>query len=142
MKKEITTSAKENGPEGPFPTQNNNMLRGVNDFAEGEEDDNGGNPRGEWDCHQNHEDRPSDHVCNTDQDSPCELEWADLYDRHTASEVECYLSHRKVGGEYRGATGPEDCGVAKLATKWSPRGNTEARKTVLSRTLNRLRVGI
>ena len=55
--------------------------------------------------------RPLTQACNTEQYSPCELEWADLEDRHTDSEDGRYLTHCDVGRECRDSTRPPNCDV-------------------------------
>ena len=62
-------------------------LGSVNNCADREENDNGGNACGGWGYHQYQVGRHLAQICNTDQDSPIEIEWADLDDWHTDSEI-------------------------------------------------------
>ena len=65
----------------------------------------------EWDFRQYKEDHHLTHVCKAGQNSPSELEWADLEDRDTDSEVGRHLTNRDVGNEYLDATRREKCDV-------------------------------
>ena len=76
-------------------------------------------------------------MCNTDQDAPSGVEWADLEGLHTDSEVEFYLSHRNVGNEYRGATTPGDCDVFGAFAEMYVSGHYKTRRVSLPRDLGR-----
>ena len=68
---------------------NNIRFTGVNNCAEGEDDDNGGGSwGGDWDYRHREVDHFVAQICNAEHDSSIELEWADLYDWRTDSEVE------------------------------------------------------
>ena len=56
-------------------------------------------------------------MCNKEQDIPCAIEWVDLEDRQTDSEVGGYLANHQAWAEYRGENRPGGCDVFNQFSK-------------------------
>ena len=87
--------------------------------------------------HQYLGDRPLSQVCNTEQVSPCELEWADLDGRHTDSEVEGYLAYHYVGGGISGCAGARSCDVSETFAKMGDLAKYQKGRSIFQEIPNR-----